>query len=79
MRKIINVKGKKLDDGKGIDGTGRLRKKKVATLQNYFGFSIRQNPNNLERMRADVMAVLYQLMKISSIIFAPQFPGANIN
>ena len=55
------MKGKKIDDGKGIGGAGRLTKKKIATLQNYFGFSIREDSNNLERMRADVMAVLYHM------------------
>ena len=61
LRKTINVKGKKLDDGKGIGGAGRLTKKKIAILQNYFCFSNRQNSKNLERMRADIMAVLYHV------------------
>ena len=62
LRRLINDnKGKKLDDGKGLGGAGRLTKKKIDTLQNYFGFSIRQNSSNLEKMRADVMAVLYHV------------------
>ena len=77
LRKIINEnQGKKLDDGKGIGGAGKLTKKKIATLQNYFGFSVRQNSNNLERMRATLWQsyiTWHQVMKIHSIIFALKF------
>lgn len=51
-------KGIKLDDGKGLEGVGRLTDKKIDTLQNYYGFAIRQNQGNLENMVRDVMAVL---------------------
>ena len=51
-------KGTKLEDGKGIGGAGRLTDTKIDTLQNYYGFAIRQNKGNLEGMTAAVKAVL---------------------
>jgi len=36
-------KGKKLSDGKGLTGKGRMTEKVMNTLQNYYGMSIRQN------------------------------------
>ncbi len=47
LRKLKNVsKGKKLSDGKGLGGAGRLTDKLVDTLQNYYRFAIRQNSGN---------------------------------
>ncbi|KAI8731216.1 Short-chain collagen C4 [Biomphalaria glabrata] len=62
LRRLVNDnKGRKLDDGKGISGIGRLTSKKIDTLQNYFGFAIRQNSGNLDQMKADVKAVLFHV------------------
>lgn len=59
LRRLVNEnKGVKLSDGKGLGGLGRLTSKKIDTLQNYYGFAIRQNFNNLQQMKADVQAVL---------------------
>lgn len=67
LRRLVNEsKGRKLEDGKGIGGMGRLTKKKIDTLQNYFGFSIRQNAGNLTQMQADVKAVLYHVASTDS-------------
>ena len=51
-------KGVKLSDGKGISGVGRLTDKTIDTLQNYYGFAIRQNVGNLEAMQKSVSAIL---------------------
>ena len=51
-------RGKKLNDGKGLAGAGRLTDKIMNTLQNYFGLAIRQNSNNLDKMTNAVRAVL---------------------
>uniref|UniRef100_A0A0B7BM11 Mutator-like transposase domain-containing protein n=1 Tax=Arion vulgaris TaxID=1028688 RepID=A0A0B7BM11_9EUPU len=59
LRKLKNEnKRLKLDDRKGLGGIGRLTDKKIDTLQNYYGFAIRQNPGNLDKMLCDIMAVL---------------------
>lgn len=62
LRKLINDnKGRKLEDGRGLGGIGRLTSKKIDTLQNYYGFAIRQNAGNLKQMQADVKAVPYHV------------------
>lgn len=62
LRRLVQEnKGKKLNDGKSIGGIGRLTAKKIDTLQNYYGFSIRQNAGNLDQMAADVRAVLHHV------------------
>ena len=52
---------KKLSDGKGISGKGRLTDKMIDTMQNYYGLAIRQNKHNLQGMTNDVKAGLYHL------------------
>ena len=37
------MKGKKLNDGKGILGKGRLTDKIINKMQNYCGMAVRQN------------------------------------
>ncbi|XP_074661498.1 uncharacterized protein LOC141914130 [Tubulanus polymorphus] len=62
LRKLkTNMKGKKLADGKGIGGLGRLTKMKIDVLQNYFGLAIRQNTGNLIDMQNNLMASLYHV------------------
>ena len=59
LRRMKNEnKHVKLADKKGLGGAGRLTDKKVDTLQNYVGFAIRSNANNLQGMKASVSAVL---------------------
>ena len=58
------MKGKKLADGKGVSGKGRLTDKAVNTLQNYYGMVIRQNMGDLQGMRKAVGAVLYHCSDI---------------
>jgi hypothetical protein len=39
----IEMKGKKLSDGKGVSGNGRLTDKQIDSLQFYYGKAIRDN------------------------------------
>lgn len=57
--KVKAMKGKKLSDGKIISGKGRLTKKTIDSLQNYFGLAIRRNRGNLKAMRKDVWATFF--------------------
>ena len=58
---LKDLKGNKLEDGKGIAGAGRLTDKMIDTLQNYYGFAIRQNAGNLPGMVKAVNAILGRL------------------
>ena len=51
-------KSKKLSDGKGISGKGRLTDRALNLLQNYFGIAIRQN-SNVPSMKKAIGAVLF--------------------
>ena len=42
-----DCKGKKLGDGKGLTGRGRLTDKCINTVQNYYDMAIRQNTDTL--------------------------------
>ena len=62
QRKLrMQMRGKKLRDGKLLSGAGCLTDKKIDTLQNYFGLAIRQNKNDLLQMQQSVMATLYHV------------------
>ena len=50
--------GKKLSDGKGISGKGRLTDRAIYLLQNYFGMTIRQN-SDVPSMKKATGAVLF--------------------
>lgn len=59
LRRLKNEnKHLKLEDGKGLAGAGRLTDKMIDTLQNYYGFAIRQNAGDLAGMKRAVRAVL---------------------
>lgn len=73
-RKLLQTyKGKKLSDGKGLSGKGRLTNKAMNVLQNYYGMSIRQNINNLYAMKKGVWAVLFHNADISDSETRHQF------
>ena len=61
-----NTKGKALEDGKKINGRGRLTDKAINTLQNYYGMAIRQNTKSLYGMKKAVGAVLYHCCDIEN-------------
>lgn len=50
------LKGKKLADGKGLGGSGRLTDAEIDKLQNYYGLAIRRNTNSVNQMREAVWA-----------------------
>ncbi|KAJ4435118.1 hypothetical protein ANN_23693 [Periplaneta americana] len=54
-----DMKGKKLEDGKGIGGAGRLTKKEIQSIQMYYGAAIRQNVGNLDSMQHAVWAIYF--------------------
>ena len=65
LRKLRHTfKGKKLDDGKGLMGKGRLTDNCINTLQNYFGLAIRQNNSDIYLMKKSIGAVLYHCSDI---------------
>ena len=51
-------KGKKLSDGKGISGKGRLTDRAISLLQNYFGMAIRQK-SDVPSLKKAIGAVLF--------------------
>ena len=74
LRKLRqNYKGRKLEDGRGIMGKGRLTDKCINTLQNYFGMAIRQNTSNVYLMKKSIGAVLYHCSDISDESVRHQF------
>ena len=52
------MKGEKLDDVKGIGGKGRLTEKRIAEIQNNFGYAIRENVGDPVPMADAIMAGL---------------------
>eukprot|EP00794_Sanderia_malayensis_P013660 gene13659-15089_t len=57
-----NMKGKKLSDGKGVGGAGRLTKDVIKQIQNYYGLAIRQNKGNLKGMKNGINAILHHVV-----------------
>ena len=62
------MKGKKLSDGKGILGKGRLTEKIINKMQNHYGMAIHQNTSSshnnhkekaLYSMKKSVLATLW--------------------
>ena len=45
------MKGKKLEDNRPVGGRGRLTDVLIDRIQNYYGQAIRNNMNNIERMK----------------------------
>ena len=62
LRKLkTSNKGRKLSDGKGISGKGRLTDGKIDILQNYYGLSIRENLHDVHEMAKSIKASLYHV------------------
>ena len=53
------MKGKKLADGKTLEGKGRLSDKAIDKMQTQYGSAIRANKNNLVKMRENVWGVWF--------------------
>ena len=60
-RLVVEYKGKFLSDSKKISGTGRLTKKGIDKLQNYYGMAIRSNVGDLRGMMMAVQATLHHM------------------
>lgn len=50
--------GKKLADGKALNGTGRLTNARIDTIQNFYGRSIRDNKGDAKAMARATHAIL---------------------
>ena len=55
----LKLKGKKLADGKGISGRGRLTDSAVNKLQNYFGIALRTNLESVYAMKKCICASIF--------------------
>lgn len=53
------LKGKKLKDGKGLTGQGRLIGKVIDKLQQYYGNAIRENKDNVDDMYKAIWATYF--------------------
>ena len=66
LRKLKDtMKGKKLSDGKKLSGKGRMTNHVMNTLQNYYGFAIRQNKGNVFGMRKSIAALIHHCSESS--------------
>ena len=61
-RLVVEYKGKFLSDSKKISGTGRLTKKVIERLQNYYGMAIRSNVGDLRGMMMALQATLHHMI-----------------
>ena len=60
-RLVLEYKGKFLSDSKKISGTGRLTKKVIDELQNYYGMGIRSNVGDLHGIMMALQATLHHM------------------
>ena len=56
-------KGRKLADGKGVGGKGRLTDKVIDKIQNHYGNAIRRNGGDLKQMKNDIWAIYYHMIR----------------
>ena len=63
-RLVVEYNGKFLSDSKTISGTGRLTKKVIDKLQNYYGMATRSNVGDLRVMLMAVQATLHHMTSI---------------
>ena len=60
-QKRLGNRLRKLRKVKNLGGKNRLVKKKIDTLQNYFGIALRDNVGNLDAMTTAIMASMYHV------------------
>ncbi|KAJ8898268.1 hypothetical protein PR048_003628 [Dryococelus australis] len=63
-RLTTSKKGKKLNDGRTLDGKNRLTDSTIDIIQNYYGLAIRQNTDSVEKMRTTVWALFCHISSI---------------
>lgn len=61
------MKGRKLADGKGVGGKGRLTDKLIDRIQNYYGNAIRENSGHLQGMRESIKAIQCHMVEDTSM------------
>lgn len=66
------MKGKKLGDGKGIGGKGRLTDKVFDRIQNYYGNAKRENSGNLEGMKKSTNAIRSHMIENNDLALEDQ-------
>ncbi len=57
------MKGKKLADGKTVEGVGRLTQETIKRIQNYYGFAKINNKGDLVDMQNNIKAIQHHMMK----------------
>ena len=73
LRKYKNdMKDKKLSDGKGVGGKGRLTDKVIDKMQNYYGKAIRENKGDLKGMQTSISAILNHMVKSEKVSLKQQ-------
>ncbi len=59
INSILFYLGKKLADGKGLSGAGRLTTARIDSIQNFYGLCIRQNKGDSKAMAKGTKAIMY--------------------
>ena len=57
-----NCRGAKLSDGKGVGGTGRLRDAIVDRIQTYYGYAIRNNKGDSDKIVKAIWVIFYHVI-----------------
>ncbi|GFT59316.1 uncharacterized protein TNCV_3892431 [Trichonephila clavipes] len=68
LRALRNsMKSRKLSDGKGISGRGRLTDNEISKLQQYYGLAIRRNMNFVSDMFKAVWVIYFHKLSTDSV------------
>ena len=54
-----DMRGKKMSDGKGVGGKGRLTQVKINQIQRYYGMAIRQSVGDVNKMHNAIWAIFH--------------------
>ena len=57
-----NARGTKLEDGKVVGGAGRLTDAVVDRIQTYYGYAIRNNKGNMEKIVNAIWAIFFHII-----------------
>ena len=57
------MKGKKLSNGKGVNGKGRLKDKVIDKMQNYNEKAIKENKGNSKGIQKSISAIQNHMIK----------------
>lgn len=76
---FLSVLGSKLDDGKGLQGKGRLTIEKIYSFQTYYGKAIRGNKGDMSKMKSGTQAILHHSSDLPEDIghqYCPEGPDS---